>query len=91
VFSQTENSMHLFSIKKLNNSIRLNYILVDIPTDKVTYDYASKMSLVDNNYQLNNDFTLNIRGSQMIPPFGNVNSSNINIGLTYGLSILNAK
>jgi hypothetical protein len=27
----------------------------------------------------------------MVSPYGNVNSSNINIGLTYGLSILNAK
>jgi hypothetical protein len=26
----------------------------------------------------------------MWSPFGNVNSSNINIGLTYGFSILNA-
>tara|TARA_B100000787_G_C16199267_1_gene303660 strand:+ start:18906 stop:20420 length:1515 start_codon:yes stop_codon:yes gene_type:complete len=43
------------------------------------------------NYHLNNDFTLNIAGGQMISPYGNVNSSNINIGLIYGLSILNVK
>ena len=43
------------------------------------------------NYHINNDFTLNIAGGQMVSPYGNVNSSNINIGLTYGLSILNAK
>jgi hypothetical protein len=43
------------------------------------------------NYHLNNDFTLNFSGGQMISPYGNVNSSNVNIGLTYSLSILNAK
>ena len=43
------------------------------------------------NYHLNNDFTFNISGGQMISPYGNVNSTNINIGLTYSLSILNAK
>jgi len=43
------------------------------------------------NYHLNNDFSLHISGGQMWSPFGNVNSSNLNIGLTYGLSILNAK
>ena len=43
------------------------------------------------NYHINDDFSLNIAGGQMWSPFGNVNSSNINIGLSYGLSILNAK
>ena len=43
------------------------------------------------NFYLNNDFSLNVSGGQMISPFGNVNSSNINFGLTYSLSILNAK
>ena len=43
------------------------------------------------NYHINNDFSLNIAGGQMVSPFGNVNSTNINIGLTYGISILNAK
>lgn len=52
MFSQTENSMHSFSIKKLNNSIRLNYILVDMPTNKVTYELASKMSLIGLNYNI---------------------------------------
>lgn len=43
------------------------------------------------NYHVNDDFSFNIAGGQMWSPFGNVNSSNINIGLSYGLSILNAK
>jgi hypothetical protein len=43
------------------------------------------------NYHVNDDFSLNVAGGQMWSPFGNVNSSNINIGLSYGLSILNAK
>ena len=43
------------------------------------------------NYHINNDFSLHASGGQMWSPFGNVNSTNINIGLAYGLSILNAK
>ncbi len=43
------------------------------------------------NYHVDNDLSLNISGGQMWSPFGNVNSTNINIGLTYGFSILNAK
>lgn len=43
------------------------------------------------NYHLNDDFSFNIAGGQMWSPFGNVNSTNINIGLTYSLSILNTK
>lgn len=43
------------------------------------------------NYHFNNDLSFNIAGGQMWSPFGNVNSSNINIGLAYGLSILNSK
>ncbi|WP_347174599.1 hypothetical protein [Polaribacter uvawellassae] len=43
------------------------------------------------NYHINQDFSFNIAGGQMWSPFGNVNSSNINIGLTYSLSLLNAK
>lgn len=43
------------------------------------------------NYHVNNDFNFNISGGQMWSPFGNVNSSNINIGLTYSVSLLNAK
>ncbi|QTE22919.1 hypothetical protein [Polaribacter cellanae] len=43
------------------------------------------------NYHANNDLSFHISGGQMWSPFGNVNSSNINIGLTYGFSILNAK
>lgn len=43
------------------------------------------------NYHVNEDFSFNISGGQMWSPYGNVNSSNINIGLSYGLSILNSK
>lgn len=43
------------------------------------------------NYHLNNDFSFNISGGQMWSPFGDVNSANINIGFSYGLSILNTK
>ncbi len=43
------------------------------------------------NYHINNDFTFSIAGGKMMTPYGNVNASNINIGLAYGLSILNAK
>ena len=43
------------------------------------------------NYHLNDDFYLHIAGGQMWSPFGNVNSTNINIGISYGFSILNAK
>jgi hypothetical protein len=43
------------------------------------------------NYHVNNDLSLHASGGQMWSPFGNVNSTNINIGLAYGLSILNAK
>jgi hypothetical protein len=45
----------------------------------------------DINFHVNDDFSFNIAGGQMWSPFGNVNSSNINIGLSYGLSILNSK
>ncbi|MAD98001.1 MAG: hypothetical protein CMB99_11805 [Flavobacteriaceae bacterium] len=43
------------------------------------------------NYHINNDFSLNASAGQMWSPFGNVNSSNINFGLKYNLSIVNAK
>ena len=43
------------------------------------------------NYHANDDLSFHISGGQMWSPFGNVNSSNLNIGLTYGFSILNAK
>lgn len=43
------------------------------------------------NYHLNKDFHLNLSGGQMWSPFGNVNSSNINIGFTYSTSLLKAK
>lgn len=43
------------------------------------------------NYHLNDDFSLMASGGQMWSPFGNVNSTNLNIGISYGLSILNAK
>jgi hypothetical protein len=43
------------------------------------------------NYHVNNDLSFHVSGGQMWSPFGDVNSTNINIGLAYGLSILNAK
>lgn len=43
------------------------------------------------NYHANDDLSFSIAGGQMWSPFGNVNSTNINIGLAYGLSILNSK
>lgn len=43
------------------------------------------------NYHLNDDFTLNVAAGQTITPYGNVNSTNLNIGFTYNFSILNAK
>ena len=52
MYSQTENSETTFTFKKLNNSIRLNHILVNMPTDKVSYDLAPKMSLVGLNYNV---------------------------------------
>ena len=52
LYSQTENSETTFTFKKLNNSIRLNHILVGMPTDKVSYELAPKMSLVGLNYNV---------------------------------------
>lgn len=43
------------------------------------------------NYHVNDDFHLNVSGGQMWSPFGNVNSTNLNIGLTYSLSVMNLK
>lgn len=43
------------------------------------------------NYHLNDNLSFHISGGQISTPLGNVNSTNINIGLAYGLSILNAK
>lgn len=43
------------------------------------------------NFHLTEDFSAHISGGQMISPFGNVNSTNFNIGLSYGVSILNSK
>ena len=42
------------------------------------------------NFHVNDYLSFNVAGGQMVSPFGNVNSANINIGLTYNLSILNA-
>lgn len=42
------------------------------------------------NYHFNDDFSLHVSGGQMVSPFGNVNSTNFNIGLSYGISILNS-
>lgn len=43
------------------------------------------------NYHFNDDFNFNVSAGQMWSPYGNVNSTNINIGVTYGFSILNLK
>ncbi len=43
------------------------------------------------NYHLNTNFTLYASGGKIIAPFGNVNSSNFNIGLSYKISIINSK
>lgn len=43
------------------------------------------------NYHVTNDFNFTISGGQMWSPFGNVNSTNLNIGLVYSLSVLNLK
>ena len=61
MYSQTENSETTFTFKKLNNSIRLNHILVNMPTDKVSYDLAPKMSLVGLNYKSSIDMVFCLR------------------------------
>lgn len=43
------------------------------------------------NYHFNDDFNFNISAGQMWSPYGNVNSTNINVGFTYSLSVLNLK
>ncbi len=43
------------------------------------------------NYHFSDDFNFNISGGQMWSPYGNVNSTNINVGFTYSLSVLNLK
>jgi hypothetical protein len=43
------------------------------------------------NFHANDDLSFNFSAGQMWSPYGNVNSSNINIGVSYSLSILNAK
>ena len=43
------------------------------------------------NYHFNDDFNFNISAGQMWSPYGNVNSTNLNIGFTYSLSVLNLK
>lgn len=43
------------------------------------------------NYHVNDDINFNISAGQMWSPYGNVNSTNINIGFTYSLSVLNLK
>lgn len=42
-------------------------------------------------YHINDDFAINLTGAWLYTPFGNVSSPNLNIGITYGLSILNPK
>ena len=43
------------------------------------------------NYHISDDFNFNFSAGQMWSPYGNVNSTNINIGVTYSLSVLNLK
>ncbi|SDS12112.1 hypothetical protein SAMN05216503_2039 [Polaribacter sp. KT25b] len=43
------------------------------------------------NYHLSDSFSFNIAAGQTRTPYGNVNSTNLNIGFTYNLSILNTK
>ena len=43
------------------------------------------------NYQVSNDFGMHFSRGQIYSPFGKVNSTNFNIGLSYRLSILNTK
>lgn len=43
------------------------------------------------NFHFNDDLNLNVSAGQMWSPYGNVNSSNLNIGLTYSFSVLNLK
>ena len=43
------------------------------------------------NYHISDALSFHTSGGQMWSPFGNVNSSNLNIGLTYSMSFLNAK
>ncbi len=43
------------------------------------------------NYHIAKDFSVSFSGGKLITPIGDANSTNINIGLTYGLSSLIAK
>lgn len=43
------------------------------------------------NFHLTEDFSAFVSGGQMWSPFGNVNSTNINIGVSYNFSIINIK
>lgn len=43
------------------------------------------------NYHFTNNFSMHVSGGQMWSPLGNVNSSNINIGLSYGFSVIKIK
>ncbi|WP_397446155.1 hypothetical protein [Polaribacter sp. R77954] len=43
------------------------------------------------NYHINDNLKFNIAAGKASTPYGNVNSTNLNIGFTYSLSILNAK
>lgn len=43
------------------------------------------------NYHISDDFNINASAGQMWSPYGNVNSTNLNIGITYSLSVLNLK
>ena len=51
-FSQEEFSFSSLEKKELKNNIRLNYILIDQPVDKVTYPLDPKMGFIGLNYNI---------------------------------------
>ncbi|MFY7669603.1 hypothetical protein ACOSP6_00810 [Tenacibaculum sp. MEBiC06402] len=51
-FSQEESDYSSFKFKELNNNIRVNYISVNQPTDKVNYELQPVMGLIGVNYNI---------------------------------------
>lgn len=43
------------------------------------------------NYHITEGLSFNVSGGQMISPFGRVNSTNLNVGMTYSFALLSAK
>ena len=52
IFGQTDSTQSFLKVKQLKNSIRLNYIMVGMPTDQVSYNLEPKMSLMGLNYNI---------------------------------------